>query len=93
MLNNELLKDYMGDVICQIRANNDCVYYGKIVEVNDGWIKVEGDRGSRLLNGEIIKEIRVASVQIPQSDNTLLRYWQLFVFFFKSRKNKCKKAD
>ena len=53
----ELMKEFMGKV-CAIALFNDCVT-GKIVAVEENWIRVEEKNKVRLINGDMIRDISI----------------------------------
>ena len=55
----ELLKECMGKVCAIMMFNESFGVTGKIVEVEDNWIKVEERNGVRLINGDMIRDIKM----------------------------------
>ena len=55
----ELLKEFMGKVCAIMMFNESFGVTGKIVEVEDNWIKVEEKNGTRLINGDMIRDIKM----------------------------------
>ena len=58
MLPKNLLAEFTGKV-CSITQFNSSVINGKITAVEENWIKVETKKESKLLNGDMIKDITV----------------------------------
>lgn len=57
----EMIKEFMNKV-CTISLFNESIgVQGKIVAVEDNWIKVEEKNGSRMINGDMIRDIKLMS--------------------------------
>ena len=55
----ELIKEFMGKV-CSISLFNESFgITGKIVALEDNWIKIEEKDTSRLVNGDMIRDIKL----------------------------------
>ena len=55
----EMIKEFMNKV-CTISLFNESIgVQGKIVAVEDNWIKVEEKNGSRMINGDMIRDIKL----------------------------------
>lgn len=55
----ELIKEYMGKVCSITLFNEYSGITGKIVSVEGNWIKVEEKNTSRLVNGDMIRDIKI----------------------------------
>ena len=59
MLPKELMNDFIGKV-CGILCYNDLTgVTGKIVGVEENWVKVQTKKETKLLNGDMIKDITI----------------------------------
>lgn len=59
MLPKDLMKEFVGKV-CGIALFNDSFgITGKIVKIEDNWIKVEEKNGIRIINGDMIRDIKI----------------------------------
>lgn len=56
----ELMKDFIGKVCTIVLFNESFGITGKIVAVEDNWIKVKEKNKSRLINGDMIRDISIA---------------------------------
>ena len=58
-LPTELLKEFIGKECCirHMICSDDIV--GVVLEVNDGWLKVDEKKKLRLVNGDYIRDISV----------------------------------
>ena len=56
----ELMKEFIGKVCTIILFNESFGVQGKIVAVEDNWIKVEEKNKGRLINGDMIRDISIA---------------------------------
>ena len=56
----ELMKEFIGKVCTIILFNESFGVQGKIVAVEDNWIKVEEKNKVRLINGDMIRDISIA---------------------------------
>ncbi len=55
----ELIKEFIGKV-CTVSLFNDSFgVTGKIVSVEGNWLKVEEKNGSRIINGDMIRDIKI----------------------------------
>ena len=55
----ELIKEFIGKV-CNISLFNDSfVVTGKIVAVEDNWIKINEKSTVRLINGDMVRDIKI----------------------------------
>ena len=55
----ELIKEFIGKVCAIILFNESFGVQGKIVAVEDNWIKVEEKNKIRLVNGDMIRDITI----------------------------------
>ena len=53
----ELIKEFMGKVCAIVLFNDSFGVTGKIVAVEENWIKVEEKNKVRLINGNMIREM------------------------------------
>jgi hypothetical protein len=79
MLTKELLSDFMGK-ICAVYTVNDMAYYGRITDIKDGWLRIEGEHSLRIVNVEMIKEVNLSVDQTMPPDDSLLRSWKMLRF-------------
>lgn len=56
----ELLEDFMGKVCVIVLFNESFGIQGKIIAMQDNWIKVEEKNRVRLINGDMIRDISIA---------------------------------
>lgn len=56
----ELLEEFMGKVCVIVLFNESFGVQGKIIAVQDNWIKVEEKNRVRLINGDMIRDISIA---------------------------------
>ena len=56
----ELMKEFIGKVCIIILFNDSFGVQGKIVEIEDNWIKIEEKNTIRLINGDMIRDISIA---------------------------------
>ncbi|MBO5349346.1 MAG: hypothetical protein J6A89_05970 [Clostridia bacterium] len=56
----ELMKEFIGKVCTIILFNEVFGEQGKIVAIEDNWIKVEQKNTVRIINGDMIKDISIA---------------------------------
>ncbi len=56
----ELMKEFIGKVCTIILFNESFGVQGKIVAVEDNWIKVEEKNKVRIINGDMIRDISIA---------------------------------
>lgn len=55
----ELIKEFVGKV-CEITLFNESFgIVGKIISVEGNWIKVEEKNTNRIVNGDMIRDIRI----------------------------------
>ena len=54
------MKDFIGKVCTIVLFNESFGITGKIVAVEDNWIKVKEKNKSRLINGDMIRDISIA---------------------------------
>lgn len=57
----ELMKEFVGKVCTIVLFNDSFGMTGKIVAVEDNWIKVEEKKTVRIINGDMIRDIAVAT--------------------------------
>ena len=57
----ELMKEFIGKVCTIILFNETFGVQGKIVAVEEKWVKVEEKNGSRMINGDMIRDIKLMS--------------------------------
>ena len=58
----ELLKEFIGKVCTFILFNESFGVQGKLVAVEENWIKIEEKNGkARLINGDMIRDITIAA--------------------------------
>ena len=55
----ELMKEFIGKVCSIVLFNESFSLTGKIVEVEDNWIKVQEKNKVRLINGDMIVDITI----------------------------------
>lgn len=55
-----LMKEFIGKVCTIILFNESFGVQGKIVTIEDNWIKVEEKNKIRLINGDMIRDISIA---------------------------------
>ena len=55
----ELMKEFMGKVCTIILFNDSFGVQGKIVALEDNWIKVEEKNRIRLINGDMVRDISI----------------------------------
>ena len=59
----ELMKEFIGKV-CAIALFNDSFgITGKIISVEGNWIKVEEKDATRIINGDMIRDIKIMPVK------------------------------
>lgn len=56
----ELMKDFIGKVCTIILFDDSFGVQGKIVAVEGNWIKVQQKDKTRLINGDMVKDITIA---------------------------------
>jgi len=56
----ELIKEFIGKVCTIVLFNDTFGVQGKIVAVEDNWIKLEEKNKVRLINGDMIRDISIA---------------------------------
>ena len=56
----ELMKEFIGKVCTIILFNESFGVQGRIVAVEDNWIKIEEKNKVRLINGDMIRDISIA---------------------------------
>nr|MBP3681112.1 hypothetical protein [Clostridia bacterium] len=56
----ELMKEFIGKVCRIILFNDTFGVLGKIVGVEENWVKVEEKNKVRLINGDMIRDISIA---------------------------------
>lgn len=57
IMGNEIIKEYVGKT-CKIFGGQSVNGIGKIIEVNENWIKLETKKGVELINAEYIQSIK-----------------------------------
>ena len=55
----EMIKEFMNKVCTISLFNESIAVQGKIAGVEDNWIKVEEKNGSRMINGDMIRDIKL----------------------------------
>lgn len=55
----ELMKEFIGKVCTIILFNDTFGVQGKIVALEDNWIKVEEKNRIRLINGDMVRDISI----------------------------------
>lgn len=60
----ELMKEWIGKVCTIILFNESFGVQGKIVAIEDNWIKIEEKNKIRLINGDMIRDISM----LPEKD-------------------------
>ena len=55
----ELMKEFIGKVCTIILFNDSFGVQGKIVALEDNWIKVEEKNRIRLINGDMVRDISI----------------------------------
>lgn len=56
----ELMKEFIGKVCTIILFNDSFGIQGRIVEIEDNWIKVVEKNKVRIINGDMIRDISIA---------------------------------
>lgn len=56
----ELMKEFIGKVCIIMLFNESFGITGKIVAIEDNWLKVEEKNKIRLINGDMIRDISIA---------------------------------
>lgn len=56
----ELMKEFIGKVCTIVLFNDSFGVQGKIVALEDNWIKVEEKNRIRLINGDMVRDISIA---------------------------------
>lgn len=56
----ELMKEFIGKVCIIMGFNDSFGVQGRIVAVEENWIKVEEKNKIRIINGDMIKDITIA---------------------------------
>ena len=57
----ELMKEFIGRVCTIILFNESFGIQGKIISIEDNWIKIEEKNKIRIINGDMIRDISIAS--------------------------------
>ena len=57
----EMIKEFIGKNCTIVLFNESFGVQGKIVAVEDNWIKVEEKKKTRLINGDMIRDISIAT--------------------------------
>lgn len=69
----ELVKEYLGKV-CLISVLDDAFgISGKIIAVEDGWIKVQTRKEDTIINGDFIRSITLLSQKAQDSFNKAIK--------------------
>ena len=55
----ELMKEFIGKICTIILFNESFGIQGKIVAIEDNWIKVEEKNKVRIINGDMIRDISI----------------------------------
>ncbi len=55
----ELMKDFIGKVCAITLFNESFEITGKIISVEGNWIKISEKNTSRLVNGDMIRDIKI----------------------------------
>ena len=55
----EMMREFINKVCSISLFNNSFGLTGKIVMVEENWIKVESKDGNRIINGDMITEIKI----------------------------------
>ncbi len=55
----ELMKDFIGKVCAITLFNGSFEITGKIISVEGNWIKISEKNTSRLVNGDMIRDIKI----------------------------------
>lgn len=55
----ELIKEFIGKICTIILFNDSFGIQGKIVAIEDNWLKVEEKKKIRLVNGDMIRDISI----------------------------------
>lgn len=56
----ELMKEFIGKVCTILLFNDSFGIQGRIVEIEDNWIKVVEKNKVRIINGDMIRDISIA---------------------------------
>ncbi len=57
----EMIKEFIGKNCTIVLFNESFGVQGKIVAVEDNWIKVEEKKKTRLINGDMIRDISIVT--------------------------------
>ncbi len=55
----ELMKEFIGKVCTIVLFNETFGIQGKIVDIEENWIKIEEKNKIRLINGDMIRDISI----------------------------------
>ena len=55
----ELMKEFLGKICSVVLFNDLSGVQGKIVAIEDNWIKVEQKNKVRIINGDMIRDISI----------------------------------
>lgn len=59
IVTNEMIKEYLGND-CKISTGSfGTTLTGKIIDVNEKWIKVQTKKGEELINAEFVQSIKI----------------------------------
>lgn len=62
----ELMKEFMGKVCTIILFNESFGVQGKIVAVEENWIKIEEKNKVRIINGDMIRDISLVPNKVKK---------------------------
>lgn len=55
----ELIKEFIGKICTIVLFNDSFGVQGRIVDIEDNWLKVEEKNKVRLINGDMIRDISI----------------------------------
>ncbi len=61
MLPKELMQDFIGKVCAILTYNEIAGTTGKIVGVEENWLKVQTKKETKLINGDMVKDITIVA--------------------------------
>ncbi len=59
MLPKEMIKEVIGKVCSIVIFDTSFGYTARILEVEDNWLKIKGESGITIINGDMVKEITI----------------------------------
>lgn len=55
----ELIKEFIGKVCAITLFNESFGVTGKVIAIEGNWLKVEEKNGTRIINGDMIRDIKI----------------------------------